>query len=540
MRSTSSDASWKLIRGWIQNCTQNHRECSHFVQADDWLPTRLIDIGSPTDIFGTRLIVPLESHPGMKMSAYVALSHRWKPEELGKLTSSNIHLYKQAIPFDILTPTFKDAILATRQLGVRYLWIDSLCILQDCQQDWLLESAVMGKVYERSYCNIAATAAAEGHDRLFVERDPALTSPFRLDIHWKGHQQSYYCLFSGLWHLGITKTPLNRRGWVLQERLLSPRTLSFHTQLFWECRELQACETFPEGISKTSSFEPDDVDDDSTLCSKSWRTELARSNDPYAPWRKVVEQFTVSGLTKSSDKLSALSGIAERMGTSIGAKYLAGLWEQNLPFDLLWYIEKGRQANWEPSYRVSPYRGMSMHIRCHYQKTLTSEAPSWSWASVEGRVHFPQGRLDIAWGAPLLEMRAVEPDSWPQYGVRQVSNCAILVSGALEKIPDLAVLPEYMFSMFPGAGPACCIDDDEDLQSLVDLYALPVRAMRSVNGEELLCLILTPMLRNLEVFRRAGLLALRRDELDGFEWATGDWHNGSNGVFPDRRAISIV
>ena len=266
---------------------------------------------------------------------------------------------------DILTPTFKDAMLATRKLGVRYLWIDSLCILQDCEQDWLRESAVMGRIYERLYCNIAATAAAEGYERLFLDRDPTFLSSFKLDIHWKGHQQSYNCLFSGLWHLGITKTPLNRRGWVLQERLLSPRTLSFHTQLFWECRQLQACETFPEGIGKTMTFEPLDVDDDSTLCSKSWMTEVLRSTSPYAPWRKVVEQFTVSGLTKSSDKLAALSGIAERMGILIGAKYVAGLWEQNLLFDLLWYIEKGCQANWEPSYRVSTYRGMSMHLRFH-------------------------------------------------------------------------------------------------------------------------------------------------------------------------------
>ncbi|KIY00509.1 uncharacterized protein Z520_04194 [Fonsecaea multimorphosa CBS 102226] len=269
-------------------------------------------------------------------------------------------------------------------------------------------------------------------------------------------------------------------------------------------------------------FEPEDIDDDSTLCPKSWRTETSRSTNLYAPWTKIVEQFTVSGLTKSSDKLYALSGVAERMRVLTGDNYVAGLWERNLLFDLLWYIEKGRQANWEPSYRISP-----------------SPAPSWSWASVQGRVHFAQGRLDIAWGPPLVEIRAIDIDSVTKCDNIDANRGTIIISGALEKMPELAVLPEYMFSMFPGAGSSCCMDDDEDLQTNDDLYALPMRAMKSVNGESLLCLILTPTSKNSEVFRRAGLLSLAKDELDDFEWADGEWHNGTSGLYLKPHVIRI-
>ena len=359
MLSTSLDSSWNLITRWLTDCTENHSKCNQLSQKESWLPTRLVDVGSHGSGRAPRLIITREEQLEVGRTAYIALSHRWGSGFVKKLTTENITQFQCGIPLDTLPATFRDAILVARRLGVRYLWIDSLCILQGSKFDWQQESATMGRVYERSYCNFAATAAAEGHKGLFIDRDPSLVSPFKIDIQWEGHHRSYYFLYSGFWHSGVTKAPLNRRGWVIQERLLSPRTLSFNNQLFWECLELKACEAFPQGLGEHEDFEPEDVDDDSELCSKSWRTDMIKANHKYAFWGKIVEQLTASGLTDDADKLIAISGIAKRMQSLLGDIYVAGLWECNLTFDLLWYVEKGRQANWDPSFRVDIYRGWS-------------------------------------------------------------------------------------------------------------------------------------------------------------------------------------
>lgn len=217
----------------------------------------------------------------------------------------------------------------------------------------------MGEIYACSYCNVAATAGADGNGRLFTDRDSSLVFPSKIDINWKGHQQAYYCFpRGGLWHNGVTKASINRRGWVLQEWLLSSRTLHFNGMLFWECREMRASEAFPAGIAKDMDTTPDDVDEDlDRLCPKSWRTDVTTSPDKYAVWTSVVEHFMVSGLTKGSDKLIALSGIVNNMEPVLEDTYIAGHWRHNMPFDLLWYIEKGRQADWQPSFRTREYRG---------------------------------------------------------------------------------------------------------------------------------------------------------------------------------------
>lgn len=357
MLNSSSQACWRLVNHWLLTCLKDHECCNPKVEENGWLPTRLIDIGSSKSAFAPRVILSGETDIDLKNANHITLSHRWDSTMLTKLTSTNLTQYRQKIPMDNLPCTFKDALHVARRLEIRFIWIDSLCILQDSVEDWLQESSLMGKIYECSYCNIAAAAAAEGSGRLYADRDTDFMSPFKIDIIWKGHQRSYYCLIRGFWHIGVTKALLNRRGWVLQERLLSPRTLSFNSQLFWECRELKACEAAPNGFRKCMDLSPDDVDDDSELCPKSWSIEIAGLENKYQLWTRVVEQFTVSGLTKHEDKLIALSGVAQRMQPFLDDNYVAGLWENNLLFDLLWYIEKGRQANWEPSFRINSYRG---------------------------------------------------------------------------------------------------------------------------------------------------------------------------------------
>jgi hypothetical protein len=147
----------------------------------------------------------------------------------------------------------------------------------------------------------------------------------------------------------------------------------------------------------------------------------------------------------------------------------------------------------------------------------------WSWVLVEGRVHFPCGRLDREWGPPLIVIHAVEAEPATSNTGGTVNNDFIIVSGTLWRVPLFSDLPEDIFSMIPGTLTACCVDDDYDLQFLVDVFALPIRYMEGINGQTLFCLMLTPAGSMIGSYRRVRLLALKRDDSDEFDWAMEAW-----------------
>jgi hypothetical protein len=177
---------------------------------------RLINVGDPMLGAPPRLIHTAQSEPELRNERYIALSHRWDSNVIMKLTLANVAHYQREIPLDNLPATFKDMLHLTRCLNVQYVWIDSLCIIQDLTDDWLQESAMMGKVYLCLYCNVAATAGADGSRRLFIDRDSSLAFPTKINISWKGHQQLYYFFPCGrLWHNSVIRALMNHQGWVL-------------------------------------------------------------------------------------------------------------------------------------------------------------------------------------------------------------------------------------------------------------------------------------------------------------------------------------
>jgi hypothetical protein len=181
----------------------------------------------------------------------VTLSHCWGQNKIKRLLEENLDQMKKTIRVAELPKTFQDAIAVTRKLGIQYLWIDSLCIIQDNQEDWARESSIMGLIYKNGYCNIAAAAASDGTQGCFQQRDPLLAQPCRvtLDRELKrfGLKTGLYNLVPHtLWEQGLSKAPLLKRGWVVQERVLARRVLHFgRNQLFWECQEL---------VSENSSY----------------------------------------------------------------------------------------------------------------------------------------------------------------------------------------------------------------------------------------------------------------------------------------------
>jgi hypothetical protein len=236
-----NESCWKLISGWLETCKHHHMTCGRS-WSQDWtfLPTRLLDVGvSATQ---PRLIITNERNSD-RPSSYLALSHCWGKTKMPTLTTSNIQDLRRAISLSGLPPNFRDAIQATRKLGFRYLWIDSLCIIQDSIEDWAAESVTMGKVYQTATLCIAAAASKDADGGLFQCRS---LYRCRFNLGSRTHSESYLAVDSELWTVGVGEAPLNTRAWVLQERFFAPRTVYFGSdQVYWECREMHACEVFP-------------------------------------------------------------------------------------------------------------------------------------------------------------------------------------------------------------------------------------------------------------------------------------------------------
>jgi hypothetical protein len=243
---------------------------------------------------------------------------------------------------------------------------------RDDLTDWYHEASRMDQVYMQSICNISATDARDGTEGLFRYRSPHHIYPAHVDLCVKGVKCSSELidctvLYSDLLRHNISRTAVGGRGWILQERLLARRVLHFSShQLFWECREHQACERYPHGF-------PDhpNKDEFKVIHDYSVSEEPIRSRPGSLPgrdyWAELVQLYTSMSLTDPNDKLVALSGIAKARAARFGGVYVAGMWRQDLAHQLLWNTGDSRKFhNDSIKPRPNVYR-----------------APSWSWASID-------------------------------------------------------------------------------------------------------------------------------------------------------------
>ncbi|KAF2399049.1 HET-domain-containing protein [Trichodelitschia bisporula] len=228
---TGSRACLDKMKRWLHTCSSDHPECRNPLLKPNGRPTRLLDVGIRPG--SARLCKTENMDP---LPPYFTLSHCWGGAEFLSLTRQNLDEFLNKIPEDRLPATFADAFTVTRQLGYRYLWIDSLCIIQANKgqvpdADWITESAVMASVYSNAVLNIAAAWGRNPTMGLFVQRNPL---------------PLYRCLYknrlgedrviAACYSLSDDCNPLDTRGWVLQERLLASRSLSFGLDhVSWSC-----------------------------------------------------------------------------------------------------------------------------------------------------------------------------------------------------------------------------------------------------------------------------------------------------------------
>ena len=338
------------LQSWLDQCREQH-DCSTELLSTR-LPKRVIDVSTS---------VPFLYEGGNNVGCYAALSHCWGNCQPLLSTKESVIVWKKGLPVGELSRTFRDAIELCRELQIAYLWIDSLCIIQDDLSDWAIESAKMQEIYRNAYLVISAAHAVDGNDGLFTNWTHRSVDLFNRDGKPNGiyvrRLVSHEALCSNEYRdpdvspTGAT-LPLFDRAWALQERLLSRRIIHFiREEMVFECLYGRKCEC--GGIVPTYGI-------------SLWRPPilypLGAAPTDILLWRYAIMEYTRRALTKSSDRLHAISGLAHFMSNGRWGKYIDGMWENDLVNQLMWRARIEVQHDEEGS------------------KVYTS--PSWSWASV--------------------------------------------------------------------------------------------------------------------------------------------------------------
>ena len=327
----------------------------------------------------------------------MTLSHCWGERDgprPPKLTDANLGSMRNHIPAETLPRTFRDAIQLTRSLGVSYLWIDSLCIIQDSLEDCRRESRLMDKVYRYSACNIMADAAINCDGGLFFGRDTQRLGIFTLDEKQTSSlsHRSTVCFTQDYVNAKSDSgkgSLLYSRGWVCQERWLAPR---------------QTSQSWDKGLVHPHKH------------------TVSRRHTFSFSWRAMIESYTTCTLTEEQDKLIAIQGLVNTYKSFMDDEYLAGLWRIHLPSGLMWATRNGLQANGEPTYRPKTYR-----------------APSWSWASVEGTVElFPEVHSGEDRWVELCQVLEAKTTPLGEDTTGQVSDGHIKIRGRLLSTEDMS------------------------------------------------------------------------------------------------------
>ncbi|KAH9205888.1 heterokaryon incompatibility protein-domain-containing protein, partial [Leptodontidium sp. 2 PMI_412] len=273
-------------------------------------PTRVLDLGSNN----SRLTAPIRlriTDFGEK-GDYFTLSYRWGARPWFTTTRETLTTHCQRIDLNDMPKIFGDAVMVARRMSVQYLWIDALCILQDDLSDWSQESAQMGEIYQNSLCTLAIHHPSSNTEGFLSS---ALKEPQIVEVNLR---------------------PASQRGWVLQERFLSMRILHFaKSEIYWE----------------DSSY-----------------SRVEAKNRPWSAvdeWLNIVERYSLCYLTKESDKLPAIAGIASNFQKRTGYSYFAGIWSEDIHCGLLW-----------------------LGINAKLRRPKTRRAPSWAWPCYDGPLHF--------------------------------------------------------------------------------------------------------------------------------------------------------
>jgi len=409
----SSDPSLSYETRWRERCCSEHITCPS--EVDHPLPTRVLDLTPDSGSQNPALFISEG-----RLGRWVALSHCWGGEQPMKTTTGTLEARQAGIQLEELPQTFVDAVTITKRLGFRYLWIDSLCIIQDSKADWAKEASRMGSVYKHAALTISANLAVNCRAGILQWRDiePTLALPCKQpSTNTAGHIQVRTTKLPE-YDVGTIQKPefdyTAQRGWVLQEERLSPRSLRF-TKFGkqWICHEANWDERRPAaGAMRFGSQDTPNkvIVAPSILLSdiiSQWKLEKPKdkTNEEIFTainlWYAVVADFLERNLTYETDCFPALSGLTKEIQNMTRWMYRAGIWMEDVHAGLLWAVG-----------------GLG-------QRTRGYVAPSWSWASLTLNKSSPEYENlmspQIYQYRPYLALRKADPDAAPDAEIIDVS-----------------------------------------------------------------------------------------------------------------------
>ncbi|KAI1323344.1 heterokaryon incompatibility protein-domain-containing protein [Xylariaceae sp. FL0255] len=377
--SVSDHASelMRLVKPIVASCLSSHASCKESVSGKSIsshgtkLPTRIIQVNVNSDRNMVKVV-----ERSRRIARYCALSHCWgSPDKHPfKTNRSNLGQVVHGISIDTLPKTFQHAIEMTRAMDVEYLWIDSICIVQDDEHDWLEQSAQMGEIFERAFLVIAAAGSPDSTGGLFnMFRHPELTAEFRFSQLGDRSASAFQITICNHLDWKPAHGPLTGRGWATQESLLGRRILFFMPGgMSWMCKE-----------------------DGRTEAEGSWETYNHRTLMPLPQWTSIekwlwfLELYSNTRLSILTDRLVAIEGIANELQKRSADRYHLGVWTNDLECQLIWLVDVYASAEEIPS------------------------LPSWCWASL-GRPKsfvFVSRELDPTYTRVLVNMSLNRPFS---------------------------------------------------------------------------------------------------------------------------------
>ncbi|RTE81036.1 hypothetical protein BHE90_004492 [Fusarium euwallaceae] len=346
---------FEFINKQVANCMKNHK-CGGDGPLP-LLPERIIwiEANNSTHI---QLVEPTDIR-----AKYIALSYCWGPTgpDTYLTNASTLEAKKAGIQFQDLPPLFQDVVSCSRSLGIEYVWIDRLCIIQGQDEDFKRQAANMHKIYGNATLTIAAASATSENDRILAPRD-IKGQPFSLNLNIEGigtlkvgARRRSHCL--GTEDKGGDYGKISTRAWIWQERLLSGRMIFYTpTALKFECNHHSIWEGFAPDVK-----------------GHSWSAQL--NNISHNAWTLLVEEYMSRDITRQSDRLPAMDAVMKRISQSQGWSPLWGMWANALVESLGWQ-SKASEKFGTLMCRTNP----------------GNYAPSWSWASVDGPISYVSAR----------------------------------------------------------------------------------------------------------------------------------------------------
>lgn len=502
------------ILEWIRDCRENHPQCvAPASSSSSARPARFVDIRGLRSGGAVKLIRFADIPQGDVIS-YVTLSHCWGGVVPLRTLKANLRDHLKKIPKSSIPRTFSNAIILAQALGIGFLWIDSLCIVQDDPSDWETEASKMHTIYRGAVLAIAATSSKSSNDgpdlsvamlpahhiyttedgkakRTVSVRHPGLPNPI----------QTYQSL------------PIHTRGWIFQERLLSPRILHvMDDEFIWQCHALLDTESGrclrERGTGRNDEYQWEPLSAVYTVPRPPPRGD---ENPGFATdrlWWTWVQSYTDRKLTYPTDIFPAFGGMVKQFAELSGDEPVLGLWRRELPLHLSWSTH---------TLGCAPGAGTVARIPAEL-RALTEALPSWTWMSMP-IPHIKPWTHNIEWSryAPDSILREAEvlgiDIEWAGEAWASLPSKGVLtLRGRMMSMAETYTKPDSMVSE-----PTGYLLDNPNLRGNIVMDRRPFRfeqlrekfvAMalwsRSKYGESWYYLVLEPTRRREGEYRRIG------------------------------------